>query len=473
MFGRAEDFGLSMVILSLVFASAALIRRWSAPLRALFIPTAVIGGFLMLALGPEGIGRLTGGPGVFPAETFGVWKALPGLLINVMAASLLLGERLPPLRELWTISGAHVITAGAMSGGQFAIAGIVTMLLLEPLFGFSSKAGALIELSFAGGHGTLAGLAPVFLKYDAADLLEVGLGLATIGMVTGIVIGTMLVNYAIRSPTITVARQSPPSPEEDLDIDHHLPGPDDEPLDEWKGMTQVTAASVFLGVSIGIGIALLELFRVVFNAFGSSFFDMFPLFPFTIIGGVLVQLAAVRFGFEWAVNRRAVEGLGGLSTDGIVVCAIGTLSLKALGANIGPLLVLAAVSVAWSVFLAMVIARRTFPRNWFEHAIPEFGESQGNVATGFVMVDMVDPARQTDVVRAYSFRQLITRPLIGGGFISALAVPLIAAWGLPIFTLLTATATVLLIVWGIRRTAPSAAGRANARANRPSHAVNR
>jgi ESS family glutamate:Na+ symporter len=464
MFGSAEEFGLSMVILSLIFAVAALARRWFRPLRALFIPTAVIGGFLMLALGPEGLGRVIGGNGLFSQETFAVWKALPGLLINVMCASLLLGERLPPLGKVWTISGSHVIAAGVMSGGQFAIAGILTMLVLEPVFGFSSKAGALIEMSFAGGHGTLAGLTPVLIQYDAAELLEVGLGLATIGMVTGILIGTMLVNYGINSPTIPVARQNPPSPDEDLDIDHHLPGPDDEPLDEWKGMTQVTAAAVFLGVSIGVGIVLLEAFRVTFNALGSDFFEMFPLFPFTIIGGVLVQLCAVRFHFKWAVHRRAVEGFGGMATDGIVVCAIGTLSLSALGSHIGPLIILAAASVAWSVFLTMVIAPRLFPRNWFEHAIAEFGESQGNVATGFVMVDMVDPARDTDVARAYSYRQLITRPLIGGGFITALAVPVIASWGLPIFTIVTATATLLLMFWGIRRTSPSVAARISARA---------
>ena len=46
-----------------------------------------------------------------------------------------------------------------------------------------------------------------------------------------------------------------------------------------------------------------------------------------LIGGVLVQLAAVRYGFSWAVNRRAVEGLGGIAIDGIIICAIGTLSL--------------------------------------------------------------------------------------------------------------------------------------------------
>jgi ESS family glutamate:Na+ symporter len=270
-------------------------------------------------------------------------------------------------------------------------------------------------------------------------------------MVTGIVVGTMLVNYGIQSPNISVARQNPTSPDEDLDIDHHLPGPDDEPMDEWKGMTQVTAAAVFLGVSIAVGIMLLEVFRRVFNLFGSEFFDKFPLFPFTIIGGVLVQRCAARFNFEWAVNRRAVEGLGGIATDGIVICAIGTLSLAALGAHIGPLLILAAASVGWSAFMAMVIGRRLFPQNWFEHSLAEFGESQGNIATGFVMVDMVDPARQTDVVRGYSYRQLITRPLIGGGFITALAVPLIATLGLPVFTIATAAITISLTVWGMRR----------------------
>jgi ESS family glutamate:Na+ symporter len=452
----ATEFGTGLIVLSLVFAVAALIRRWTRPLRALFIPTAVVGGFVALALGPEGVGRVNDGNGIFSVETFAVWTSLPGLLINVMCASLLLGERLPPMKQIWAISGPHVIMGGAMSAGQFAVGGILTLLVLEPVFDFSDKAGALIEMSFAGGHGTLAGLTPVLEEYNAEELLEVGLGLATIGMVTGIVIGTMLVNYAIKSPSISIARDNPTSPDEDLDIDHHMPGPEDDLLDENRGMTQVTAAAVFLGVSIAVGIGLLELFRWVFDLFGSNFFEMFPLFPFTIIGGVLVQLAAVRFDFEWAVNRTAVEGLGGLAVDGIVICAIGTLSLAALGDNLGPLVVLAVASVAWSVFVAMVIGRRLFTKNWFEHSIAEFGESQGNVATGFVMVDMVDPARATDVVRGYGYRQLLTRPLLGGGFVTALAVPLIDALGLATFTIAAAVATVALTVWGIRRAATAA-----------------
>jgi Na+/glutamate symporter len=53
----ADDVGQAIVLLALVFLGAALIRKWSRHPRALFVPTAVIGGFLALALGPEGVGR--------------------------------------------------------------------------------------------------------------------------------------------------------------------------------------------------------------------------------------------------------------------------------------------------------------------------------------------------------------------------------------------------------------------------------
>jgi len=104
-------------------------------------------------------------------------------------------------------------------------------------------------------------------------------------------------------------------------------------------------------------IALLALFRAVFHLVGSGFFDRFPLFPFTFPAAVLVQLCAKRYDFEWAVNRRAVEGLGGIAIDGVIICAVGTLSLGAIGANVGPLIILAAAAIGWSVFVTLVIGR--------------------------------------------------------------------------------------------------------------------
>jgi len=190
---------------------------------------------------------------------------------------------------------------------------------------------------------------------------------------------------------------------------------------------------------------------LVFHLAGSDFFDKFPLFPFTFPAAVLVQLCARRYGFEGAINRRAVEGIGGIAIDGVIISAVGTLSLGAIGAYIGPLIILAIAAIGWSVFLVLVMGRRIFPQQWFEHSIAEFGDSQGMLTCGFLLVDMVDPSRETDVVRSYSYRQMITRPLLGGGFMTALAVPLIDSVGLPAFTIATAAVTGALITWGIRR----------------------
>ncbi|NLF06147.1 MAG: hypothetical protein GX593_14275 [Actinomycetales bacterium] len=52
--------GLALVVLALVIFVAWLVRRRVAVLQRLYIPTAVIGGFAMLLLGPQVLGALTG-----------------------------------------------------------------------------------------------------------------------------------------------------------------------------------------------------------------------------------------------------------------------------------------------------------------------------------------------------------------------------------------------------------------------------
>jgi len=69
------------------------------------------------------------------------------------------------------------------------------------------------------------------------------------------------------------------------------------------------------------------------------------------------------------------------------------------------------------------------------------------------MVDMVDPNKHTDVVRGYGYRQLVTRPILGGGFITALSIPMVAAMGITVFTIVMVTLTVAFTFWGIRHAA--------------------
>ena len=51
-----EQVGASLVVMAVVFAVAAFVRSRVGLLRALFLPTAVIGGFVALLLGPQVMG---------------------------------------------------------------------------------------------------------------------------------------------------------------------------------------------------------------------------------------------------------------------------------------------------------------------------------------------------------------------------------------------------------------------------------
>ena len=57
------------------------------------------------------------------------------------------------------------------------------------------------------------------------------------------------------------------------------------------------------------------------------------------------------------------------------------------------------------------------------------GQSQGTIATGFMLIDMADPKRTTGATESFGYKQLLFEPFVGGGLITALAVPLIHAFG--------------------------------------------
>ena len=107
----------------------------------------------------------------------------------------------------------------------------------------------------------------------------------------------------------------------------------------------------------------------------------------------------------------------------------------------------------------IAVSRPCRDRLVFEHAIADFGQSQGNVATGFVLADMADPARTTNAARAYGCKQLIYEPFLGGGILTAFSVPIILAIGSLAFGVISLGITVLLILWGTlrrRRSTPTA-----------------
>ncbi len=439
-------------------------------LRSLFLPSSIVAGTLALLLGPQALGavvrRVAGeghglADGVFAEGVMDVWQALPGLLISVVFAALFLGKQIPGPRRIWREAGPQVVFGQTLAWGQYVIGLVLALAVLTPLFGLSPMAGALIEIGFEGGHGTAAGLAGTFADLGFEEGADLALGLATVGVVMGVVLGTVLVNWAARTGRVDIEAG------EGIDRDEAeiLAEFDEREVRSGESRDEtIDPLSVhigFIALAVGLGWLLREALVALEAATwggegGLELLAHVPLFPLAMIGGVLVQLGLDRVGRPDLIDRRLMNRLSGAALDLIIVAALATLSLEALGDNVAPFAVLALAGMAWNVAAFVFIAPRVIPRDWVPRGMGDFGQSMGMTVTGLLLMRIADPRNRSGALEAFGYKQLLFEPVVGGGLFTAASLPLIAQLGAGWTLVICSVVLVFWIVLGWRTFVPEA-----------------
>lgn len=404
--------------LGLFLLLGKILRVAVRPFQALYLPASILGGFLALACGPYLLGLL-------PAWVGSQWAQLPGLLINLVFASLFLGVALPSARALWEQGGAQLCFGMVVGFGQYAVALLLTMLVLAPVFGVPPVFACILEVGFSGGHGTAAGMADVFRSVGFPEGAALGQMSATVGILVAVVGGILFINIALRRGYRTLG--APPGPlragsgligrEQSFPIARATVAP--EALEPLAFHFALVAVAVLLGwVLLGRVRGLHPLLKG------------FPLFPLAMIGGLFIQALARPLRFDRYLDRDTFERILGFSIDLLVVAAIATIRLDLFLANFWPFLLLMLAGVAWVVFALAVLAPRMFPRFWLERGVTEYGMQTGVTAIGLLLLRLVDPLYDTGTAEAFGFKQMVYEPLLGGGLVTATAPFLILRLGM-------------------------------------------
>lgn len=453
---------MTLMITALAFAMLLLgigvaLRLASSWLARLFLPASLIGGLVGLLLGPDVFGAAVsvfgGGDhplvnGLVPDDARTVMKQVPGLAISVVFAALFLGERIPGPAEIWRIAGPQVAFGQTLAWGQYVVGLILAITILTPVFGLPPVAGALIEIGFEGGHGTAAGLTSTFEAVGFPEGKDLALGLATVGVVAAVVIGVGLINWAVRRGIIDPSGQVV-SPEQGIG--------DGGPVWRTRTLDDIVAplslAAIVIALSIGIGwlilVALVAGERLVVPPGAPGVLGQMPLFPFAMIGGVIVQQGLTACGYEALVDRRMVRALKGLALDLLILCAVATLSLATIGTHVVPFVLLALAGIVWSVGCFALLAPVLMREWWFERAIADLGQSLGMTATGLMLLSMSDPQNRSPALASFGAKQLLFEPIVGGGLFTAAAMPLIVAFGPGPVLVFTALVTLFWLMLGL------------------------
>ena len=187
--GLVQTLLLYVSIIGLLLFVATLLRLKIRILKKLFIPASLLAGIIGMLLGPYFLK-------VIPATMMSSFGALPGQMITVVFACMLLG-----IKSTKESAGSmtHDVVTGlgwlwSCSFLQVGIISVLTALIFTPVFGVDPMFGSVFEIGFAGGHGTAGGMADVFVKLGWPDGGDIGKTTATIGLMAGIIGGMFAIN---------------------------------------------------------------------------------------------------------------------------------------------------------------------------------------------------------------------------------------------------------------------------------------
>ncbi|MBV6628256.1 MAG: sodium:glutamate symporter [Rivularia sp. (in: Bacteria)] len=468
------DVFWAYTLIAILILVGRFIRQRVNILKSLFIPSSVVAGVIALLLGPSALGAViknTVGAnsdlvnGIFPEAILTVWSKSPGIFINIVFATLFLGQIIPGWRTIWQQASPQAAFGQILGWGQYVIGLILGITVLTPIFQLPPIAASLIEVAFEGGHGTSAGMADTFQELGFPEAADLSLTLATIGLVSGIIIGTWLIDWGRRTGRIELQPQDDIASTINQDSIHV--NTEEHPaitaardrLFKDLLIDPISLNFGFVGLAVAIGWLILQALGFIESITwgsgdGLKLIAFVPLFPMALIGGILVQLLLVKTNRSYMVSRPLMERIGGLALDVTIVTALASISLTALGANLIPLLILAVGGIAWNVCVYVFLAPRLIPFYPNERGLGDLGQSMGVTATGILLLRMVDPDNRTGAFECFAYKQLLFEPILGGGLFTAAAPALIVRYGsipMLLFTSVILTFWLIFGLWNCQR----------------------
>ncbi|MEB3172704.1 MAG: sodium:solute symporter [Cyanobacteriota bacterium] len=409
------------------------------------IPEALLAGTLGLLIAPGG--QLLP---LIPQGVIGIWNQLPLILLTLVFGTLLVGKPLPKVNGLLRPLGAQVLLALTLAFGQYLVAGLAVLLVLQPLLHVSPVMACLIEVAYEGGHGSAAAMGPTYERLGVEGGTGLGLAMATVGLLASTLVGGLVVVIArargwVMVPAAVASAGEGPSSAASQPTMPATELPWAQRLRTW------TINLAFVGIAVAIGCGLMALLQLLAARIGGSFavvIDALPVFPLALIGSLLVRLVLERCGAGELASPKVQSRIATVSADLLIVAATACLDLGLLAQDWMPLSVLAVIGLLWNLTVVLFLGR-TLPAPWFERGILEFGQATGVAASGLLLLNMADPGDQSNALTPFSIKQLLLQPLLAGGVITVMAPLAIAGWGLPVWTGVCLGLTVLWIVLAV------------------------
>lgn len=373
-------------ILSVLLLLGIFLRKKVKLFQNIYIPASLLGGFCGLLLGPQVLGHFCS-VSLPIGSTIGQW---PGVLVNIVLGVSFFGAT---QNKKFGRTALSAVTVGGIAHQVQVVAGlVVTMIMMMFYTDLPLAFGLTPVYGFHGGHGTANAAGAALEAAGWADGVSVANTMATAGLLSGIIIGMVVINIGVRrgyAKLVSKPQDVPRSIKEGI-----VPVGERTPIG--MGVTYNDALDPLALQLAFVGIILLmaKLLAKVLIAIHPILSNV-PDFACAMISGAVLSFVMKKIGLGSYIDRATINRISGVALDYLVCSAIATLSLKVFALYFVPMITTIVVVIVLNLVTNFYFSWKTFDDDWFERALASYGLESGVLATGLMLLRVVDPKFET------------------------------------------------------------------------------
>jgi ESS family glutamate:Na+ symporter len=369
-----------LIFLSVFLLIGVVIREVVKPLQKLFIPASVIGGLIALILGQQVLGF------VELPETF---SSMPGPMINFVLAAMIFGTTMNKSKVKRYFGTTNML---CMTYFAQLFVGVGAGLILSKIWPSLPKSwGVMSVFCFWGGHGAASSAGALFQELGVEGNLAMGIILATLGLITAIIFGMMLINWGVRKGYAKEVNKNSNDPSFYGGI---------IPKEKQPSLGKATVSSNGInGLALQIALIMLSMF-VGAKLFGFlkeiiPALSNVPSLLYGIVGAGIIWGIMCKTHLDGYANKETINSLSGIALEVCVCSAVATLDIAVVSTYIVPILIFTTIIVSLMAVICVFFGKRYLDMDWFEIVLILFGQGLGSTPTGFALARCVDPETKT------------------------------------------------------------------------------
>ena len=398
-YGAVWSFIVQLGLLLLFLMLGNLLRRSIPLFRKCLIPSALLGGALLLIA--DVIAKQFG----FTLVDNRMMQVITYHCLAVGFASMSLKTE----KSKHKTNKTQVLEFGALQGGGYmlqAFVGLGITLILFLLTRYGNKVisyicGLILPLAFGQGPGNALSWDINFTNTPAAQFAgngSFGLSLASIGFVVASVFGVLYINIYKKRSNLHVRNSRPTGEVVDQTNPDGNEIPDSESVDKFT----IQAGFVALAYAISFGfMCLLGILSKFTNSIAWGFNFLWASLAAMLIKAVVKVLRKRNVMHRDYINNYQMDRISGFSFDLMIVAGVAAIEINDIRNYILPVVILSVVGAIITYVYIRKVSKECFKGFAHEMFLMTFGTLTGTASNGMILMKEVDPGLRTPTSSLY------------------------------------------------------------------------